>query len=66
MCSNYKQLEISDNLPDLGEAVLEEEITLLAPHFAKTLTGALGTTDGGDKPNNQGSALRPRLDRKAG
>ena len=62
MCSNYKQLEISDNLPNFGEMVLEEEIALLAPHFAKRVIGHL---DDGGNSHNQGSTLRPRLDRKA-
>ena len=64
MRNDYKWLEIDDNIPDLGEGVLEEEIEILAPYFAKKLSGALGQTDG-DESNNQGSTLRPRIDRKA-
>ena len=66
MCSDYEELYVRDNLPDFGEVVLEEEITLLAPHFNKRLAGALGQTDDGGKPNNQSGALRQGQHRKAG
>jgi hypothetical protein len=65
MCSDIGQLQIEDDIPDLGERVMEEEVALLAPHLVKRLTEALGQTDGG-KPNNQGGTLRPRFDRKTG
>jgi hypothetical protein len=65
MRNDYKWLEVSDNLPDLGEGVLEEEIEILAPYLAKKLSGALGQTDG-DESNNQGGTLRQGQHRKAG
>ena len=66
MCCDYKQLQVEDDLPDLGDGVLEEEMTILAPHFAKKLTEALGQTDGGRKHTDESSSLRQGQHRKAG
>ena len=66
MCGNYSELQIVDDIPNLEDKVLEEEITLLAPHFAKRLIEALGLKNDSGESNNQGSIVRAGLDRQTG
>ena len=45
MYSDYRQLDITDNLPELGDEVLAEEVVLLAPHLMSKM---MGTTEAKD------------------
>jgi hypothetical protein len=55
MRNDYKWLEISDNLSELGEVVLDEEITLLAPYLMGRVLGSAEAND--DGPNHKSSPL---------
>jgi hypothetical protein len=62
--SKIDELDIICHLPDLGDLVLAEEITLLAPSLRDRLLEVIEA--GGDEEANQGRLICPGKYRPAG
>jgi hypothetical protein len=59
MDSNYSKLQITDNIPNLGDGILREEITLLAPYLMDKVMAINKATDE-RADHNQSRPLQPR------
>lgn len=58
MVNNYKGLEITDELFDLGDLVLEEEITILAPYLRDMMLEANKKADHGKNDKDKSRPVR--------
>ena len=58
MAAEHKGLEITDSLIDLGQYVLKEEITILAPYLRDMILKANGTFDNAQDGENQSRPIR--------
>jgi hypothetical protein len=58
MARDYKELEISDTLFDLGELVFKEEVTILAPYLRDMMLKANEAADHGKDDKDQSGPVR--------